>query len=153
MKRWSSSHASRLLTGEVVLASAEDLPFADASFSAVAMSIVFFFLANPVAVLRECRRVLRPGGRIAVATTGPELRGTAAAPEPIASQGHFYTDAALAELARRAGLSDVEVHNHGGGQLLTAAAEHSAQRRARPEPPRGDQGSGGSCGGERPTGS
>jgi len=60
----------RAADAEVVLASAEDLPFADASFSAVAMSIVFFFLANPVAVLRECRRVLRPGGRIAVATTG-----------------------------------------------------------------------------------
>ncbi len=50
-----------------MLASAEDLPFADASFSAVAMSIVFFFLANPVAVLRECRRVLRPGGKCFIA--------------------------------------------------------------------------------------
>ena len=87
----------------VVLAEAETLPFEDATFSAVSMSIVFFFLADPVGVLRECRRVLRPGGRLAIFTSGPELRGTPAAPEPLASRGHFYTDAELAELARRCG--------------------------------------------------
>jgi SAM-dependent methyltransferase len=42
---------------EVVLGSAERLPFADHSFSALAMSIVFFFLGNAYDVLRECRRV------------------------------------------------------------------------------------------------
>jgi ubiquinone/menaquinone biosynthesis C-methylase UbiE len=49
------------------------------------MAIVFFFLADPVQALHECQRVLHPGGRLAVYTTGPELRGTPAAPEPIAS--------------------------------------------------------------------
>jgi SAM-dependent methyltransferase len=107
---------------EVVLAKAESLPFGDDAFSAVAMSVVFFLLDEPVAVLRECRRVLRPGGRLAVDTTGPELRGTPAAPEPIASLGHFYTDEELAELARRAQLRDVGVRNDRGGQLLTARA-------------------------------
>jgi len=107
---------------EVVLGRAESLPFGDDAFSALAMSVVFFFLDDPVAVLRECGRVLQPGGRVAVYTTGPELRGTPAAPEPIASRGHFYTDEELAELARRAELSDIAVHNDGGGQLLTARA-------------------------------
>ena len=74
---------------DVVLAKAERLPFADGAFSAIAMSVVFFFLEDPVGVLRECRRVLRRGGRVAVYTTGPEMRGTPAAPEPIASEGHF----------------------------------------------------------------
>jgi SAM-dependent methyltransferase len=68
---------------EVVLARTETLPFAEDMLSAVAMSVVFFFLDDPAAVLRECHRVLRPGGRLAVYTTGPELRGTPAAPEPI----------------------------------------------------------------------
>lgn len=107
---------------DVVLAKAERLPFADGAFSAIAMSVVFFFLDDPVGVLRECRRVLRRGGHVAVYTTGPELRGTPAAPEPIASKGHFYRDHELAELARRAQLREVSVRNERGGQLLTARA-------------------------------
>src|SRR3954453_2138591 len=39
---------------EVLLASAESLPFADEAFEAIAMSVVFFFLVEPVAVLQEC---------------------------------------------------------------------------------------------------
>jgi SAM-dependent methyltransferase len=104
---------------DVRLASAEKLPFADESFSAVAMSVVFFFFQRPELVLGESRRVLRHGGRLAVYTTAPELRGTPAAPEPLARFGHFYTDAQLADLARGAGLRDVAVHNSSGGQLLT----------------------------------
>jgi SAM-dependent methyltransferase len=46
---------------EVVLGRAEELPFADGSFTAVAMSIVFLFLADPLTTLRECHRVLAPG--------------------------------------------------------------------------------------------
>lgn len=105
---------------EVVVGSAEKLPFEDRTFTAVAMSIVFFFLSDPAAVLSECRRVLAGDGRLAVYTTGPELRGTPAAPEPIASRGRFYDDQALAELALQGGFVEVEVVNDSGGQLLTA---------------------------------
>jgi SAM-dependent methyltransferase len=107
---------------EVVLGSAERLPFGDGSFTAVAMSIVFFFLPDPVAALTECRRVLAPGGRLAVYTTSPALRGTPAAPEPLAARGHFYEGGELAALAARAGLADVAVADDRGGQLLTARA-------------------------------
>lgn len=113
---------------KVLLACAENLPFADEIFTAIAMSIVFFFLADPVRVLRECRRVLCPGGRIAIFTTGPELRGTPAAPEPLASQGHFYGDEELAGLGRAAELTDVTVDNHRGGQLLVARKFGSSAR-------------------------
>ncbi len=111
--------SERATAAEVVLGEAESVPFADGEFTAVAMSVVFFFLDDPIGVLRECRRVLRADGRLAVYTTAPELRGTPAAPEPIASRGHFYSDEELAELGRRAGLSGVEVRNDRGGQLLT----------------------------------
>ena len=106
----------------VVCAAAGNLPFAGNTFSALAMSVVFFFLADPGRVLRECRRVLRPGAPVAIYTTGPELRGTPAAPEPLASLGHFHPDAELAALASQAGLADARVRNDGGGQLLTARA-------------------------------
>lgn len=105
---------------DVSLGDAERLPFGDASFTALAMSIVFLFLPDPVAVLGECRRVLAPGGRLALYTTAPSLRGTPAAPEPLVVHCHFYEDDELAGLARLAGLSDVVVANDDGGQLLTA---------------------------------
>jgi SAM-dependent methyltransferase len=104
---------------DVVLGDAERLPFADAAFTAVAMSVVFFFFERPGAVLAECRRVLASAGRLALYTTAPELRGTPAAPEPLAARGHFYADEELAGLARAAGFEDVEVRNERGGQLLT----------------------------------
>ncbi len=112
--------AERAPGAAVLLATAERLPFATGAFTAAAMSVVFFFFAEPLQVLRECDRVLRPGGRLAVFTTGPELRGTPAAPEPLAARGHFHSDAELAALARQAGLAEVKVHNDRGGQLLTA---------------------------------
>lgn len=86
--------------------------------------------------------VLRPGGRIGVYTAGTELRGRPAAPEPIVDRGDFCTDAAIAQLARRASLNDVEVPNHRVVSQWTAAAEHFAL---------GDQGSGGSRQGNCPT--
>ena len=112
--------AERAPGAEVVRATAENLPFADGSFTAAAMSIVLMFLPAPVGVLRECHRVLVPGGRIAVYTAGPELRGTAAAPEPVAGRCFFYDDEALGRLADQAGFADVTVLNDDGGQLLTA---------------------------------
>jgi SAM-dependent methyltransferase len=107
---------------EVLLGRAESLPFADGSFTAVSMSIVFFFLDEPVLVLRECRRVLVPDGRLAVYTTSPALRGTPAAPEPLAALGHFYEDEELGDLARAAGFRAATVTEDNGGQLLTARA-------------------------------
>ena len=66
---------------EVVVGSAENPPFADAAFTAVAMSIVLLFLVDPVAVLRECHRVLARDGRVAIYTTSPDAGFPAPRPD------------------------------------------------------------------------
>jgi SAM-dependent methyltransferase len=45
---------------------AEALPFADASFDVVLSQFALMFFADRAAAFREMRRVLRPGGRLAV---------------------------------------------------------------------------------------
>jgi ubiquinone/menaquinone biosynthesis C-methylase UbiE len=64
--------ARRRLPPEVELlrASAEELPFADASFDAAVLRLVVHLLDRPRA-LAELRRVLAPGGRLVVATFDP----------------------------------------------------------------------------------
>jgi ubiquinone/menaquinone biosynthesis C-methylase UbiE len=48
----------------VVRASAEALPFEDASFDTVVCTLALCTIADPTAALAEFRRVLRPGGRL-----------------------------------------------------------------------------------------
>jgi SAM-dependent methyltransferase len=111
-------HAARELNAQaieegrlaVVEGDAHELPFDDGSFTAAATMQAFFFFADAERVLTECHRVLRPSGRLAVFTVSEEAKGTPAAPEPMASRGHFYTDEQLVALARQAGfrLASVE---------------------------------------------
>lgn len=107
----------------IVQASADRLPFEAGAFTALSCIVAFFFFPDPVAALQEFRRVLDPErGRIAVYTTAPELKGTPAAPYPLASRGHFYEDDELDALARTAGFGSVEVRRPeaDGAQLLVA---------------------------------
>jgi ubiquinone/menaquinone biosynthesis C-methylase UbiE len=90
-------------------AGAEHLPFPDATFTCATMTGVLGFLTDPVAAFTEMRRVLAAGGRVVVQGSDPELRGTPAAPEPMASRLRFYDGEELESLARAAGLSDVRV--------------------------------------------
>ncbi|HLY30973.1 MAG TPA: methyltransferase domain-containing protein [Ktedonobacterales bacterium] len=88
---------------DVRLASADHLPFPDGTFTCAAMTGVLGFLPDPVAAFREIWRVLGAGGRFVALGSDPALRGTPAAPEPMASRLHFYEDDELRELALAAG--------------------------------------------------
>jgi hypothetical protein len=68
------------------------------------------------------RRVLDPErGRVAIYTTAPEARGTPAAPYPLATRGHFYTDEDLRRLPLEAGFTHARIaHREDWAQLLLA---------------------------------
>ncbi len=62
---------------EIVQGDACRLPWAEDTFTAIACSEAFFFFPRPDAALREMHRVLRPGGRVVIATMSKGgLRGS-----------------------------------------------------------------------------
>ena len=71
---------------------AHSLPYPDGIFTCAVMTGVFNFIQDPLKALSEIRRVLAGGGRFVLFTGSKELRGTPAAPEPMASRLHFYED-------------------------------------------------------------
>jgi ubiquinone/menaquinone biosynthesis C-methylase UbiE len=113
----------RLARPLAVQADAEQLPFGDGEFTAVSSIVAFFFFPDALRALHEMRRVLAANGRLAIYTTSPEAKGTMAAPYPLATRGHFYTDEELKQLALDAGFSTARVtrpDESGWAQLLAA---------------------------------
>ncbi|SPE29476.1 Type 11 methyltransferase [Acidobacteriia bacterium SbA2] len=94
---------------EIRLGKADSLPFPDDTFTCAVMTGVFGFIQQPLKALSEVRRTLGNGGRFVLFTGAKELRGTPAAPEPVASRLFFYEDEELEELARKAGFAEAKV--------------------------------------------
>ena len=122
---------TRLPGVEVVVASAEALPFADHAFDAALSQLVVNFMGDPAAGVREMARVTRPGGVVAscvwdYAGEMTLLRAfwdAAREVDPeraaVADEGavmRWCAEGDLAELWRDAGLSDVRF-----GQLVVRA--------------------------------
>ena len=74
----------------------EALPYADQSMRTVLLLFTFCFLADPRPVLRECRRVLKPGGHlvlgliVADSPWGRMLQQKKEAGHPFYQQARFY---------------------------------------------------------------
>lgn len=88
---------------------AASLPYADQTFTCAVMTGVFGFISEPLKALSEICRVLKPEGRFALFTGSKLLKGTPAAPEPMASRLYFYEEAELEDMARKAGFAEVHM--------------------------------------------
>ena len=89
------------------------LPFADACFDRVASLAGTHHLEDRLAFFRECRRVLRPGGRCVVAdaaSDSPAARFLNGPVDRFTATGHagrFFADGEATDLLLRAGFVDV----------------------------------------------
>ena len=115
---------------EVQQASAESLPFDDAGFDATLAQLVVHFMRDPVAGLREMRRVTVPGGVVAASVWdhggghGPlSVYWEAVRELDPASEGEAHlagaTEGDLTRLFEQAGMTDVDE------DPLTVNVEHT----------------------------
>jgi SAM-dependent methyltransferase len=109
---------ARLPEVDIRQASAENLPFGDATFDAALAQLVVHFMTDPVAGLREMARVTRPGGTVAAcvwdhAAGGSPLAAFWRAVNALDPGAHDESGLAgvreghLAELLTAAGLRDI----------------------------------------------
>lgn len=91
-----------------------DVAIASASFDAVVMNHVLEHLPDPAALLAECHRVLRPGGRlVSIQPNGASLAHRAFGPDWAGLDPprhlHVFTPGSVAATARAAGFQRVRV--------------------------------------------
>jgi SAM-dependent methyltransferase len=120
---------------DVLTADVTDLPFDDASFDVVVSQHVQMNVADKRRLYAEARRVLAPGGRLALwdVTAGPG--GPLHFPVPWANspeQSHLVTPAQLAELVREAGFATTHWND-----LTESAAKAMGAFLAGDQPPLG----------------
>lgn len=101
----------------VVAARGEELPFRDGAFGAVLLALTLCFVTDPLATLRDIRRVLRPGGGVilgvipAEGAWGRRYRQLAAEGHHFYRHARFSTREELRELLARAGFVPVRARS------------------------------------------
>jgi len=133
----------RELPTHFLLADAGEMPFADGEFDVVVSTLSLHHWEDPIAVLREIKRVLAPGGvamiadirrdaptlfigMVAMATrylAPPAVRKTG---EPLASLQAAYTPCEAVLLAAKAGWHDPTVSTGPAWLILTGYAERAS---------------------------
>jgi len=128
-----NAQGARLTRGD-----AHRLPYAAGSFSLVVCHYLLLWLARPLAVLGEMRRVTRPGGWV-LALAEPDYGGRIDYPDILAPLGEWQRQALhrqgadadlgrkLAALFHTAGLQQVEAGVLGSQWQGTPSAEEHAQ--------------------------
>ena len=109
----------------LVQAPADRLPFADGAFDLVVSSFVLQLVASPYRALREARRVLAPGGRLAVATwlAGGSLPADDAYADALVAAGFEPPDGSAHDDPATPGQAAARLRRAGFGRVVTAAIE------------------------------
>ena len=107
LSRENNAAAVQSGQAEIVEGDAAELPWEDNRFTAAASAHMFFFVEKPELVLSEIYRVLKPGGRFAMATMSNSILGKL-------MYGFFYqlrtySDEKMVKLLTDAGFKDVKV--------------------------------------------
>lgn len=97
------------------------LPFPDRSFDAVTALAIIEHVENPTRMLREIRRVLKPGGRMLITTPAKSGKGLLEAMarlelisrEEIFDHKRYYTHKSLALAIANAGFNGITVRHFG----------------------------------------
>jgi ubiquinone/menaquinone biosynthesis C-methylase UbiE len=76
-----------------------DLPFASGRFDLVILLEAIYYLTDPTVFIKECRRVLRPGGRILLSSANNQWNGFI----PSKYSVHYFSIAELRNLLGREG--------------------------------------------------
>lgn len=105
-------------------ADAQILPFAATSFDLVVSLEAIYYLAQPDAFARECRRVLAPGGQLLLGASNPDWPYFA----PGALSAHYPSAVELAVLLAAAGFEQVDLY---GSLPVDAAVSKVGALRAR----------------------
>lgn len=94
------------------------VPLGDGSMDCVTMMAVLEHLEEPENVLRECNRILKPGGRILLTTPSPpakpvleflSYRLNVVNPEEIRDHKRYFSKEDLREILTASGFKDVKV--------------------------------------------
>ncbi len=86
---------------------AQSLPYADASKDVIILFEAIYYVPDPTRFVRECRRVLRPGGSVLVATANKDLWDFN--PSPLSQR--YYGASELTGLFQDGGF-DVQVYGY-----------------------------------------
>ena len=92
---------------EIVEGDAAELPWKNSSFTAAASAQMFFFVEKPEKVLSEIYRVLKPGGRFAMATMSNSILSKLVF--GFLYQLRTYSDKKMAKLLNDAGFKEVKI--------------------------------------------
>jgi SAM-dependent methyltransferase len=111
----------------------EEARLPDGSFDTVTMNHVIEHVPNPIGLLAECRRILRPGGKLVVVTPNIESLGHRLFREAwrgleVPRHLYIFSPRALQECAERAGLKVLKLWTTARSALWMWAASRLIRR-------------------------